>query len=32
LIARGGLYARLAQEQALEDDLAKDAVRMEGRA
>jgi ATP-binding cassette subfamily B protein len=31
LIARGGLYARLAQEQALEEDLAEDAGRVEGR-
>jgi ATP-binding cassette subfamily B protein len=31
LLARGGLYARLAQEQALEDDLAGDP-RLEGRA
>ena len=32
LIERGGLYARIAQEQALEADLAGDDLRAEGRA
>jgi len=32
LIERGGLYARLAQEQALEADLATDGLLAEGRA
>ena len=32
LVARGGLYARLAQEQALEEDLAGEPARAEVRA
>jgi ATP-binding cassette subfamily B protein len=32
LVAQGGQYARLAQEQALEEDLAGEPVRAEVRA